>query len=131
MRDDVHEAQLETTKNLIEYDSTQVVITRLVPKERAPDGSRIRGDGEPTTLDPQTLFFSGVTRDDARQVTVDGELITSTLILVGLPEDYEGHTAADFEENDRFEAWGRKFRVAEVHLDNRWERKAWVVPDGR
>lgn len=114
------ELLLETTKTLIEHDPETIVIERKPKKQRKPDGTLARPAGESSTLDPQILFFSGVKSDDRREITVNGELILADYILVGLPD-------ADFEEHDEFAVWGRRFRIAEEHRPNAYERKAWCV----
>lgn len=111
---------LEITETLIEYDHEMVVIERKPPKVKKPDGSFTRAPGAPATLPAQKLFFSGVTGDDRREVTVNGELIVADYILVGMP-------AADFEEHDEFAVWGRRFRIVEEHRPNAYERKAWCM----
>lgn len=114
------DSQLRTTRNLIEWDHQNIVINRPPAKVRQPDGSVKRAAGSGTTLEPQKLFFSGITADDVREVSWEGEKIHSTFILIGMPD-------ADFQEGDTFEIWGRKFLIAEVHRDLRWQRKAWVI----
>lgn len=119
-KDDELQVLLDITQTLIDYEHEDVVIVRRPAKQRKADGTLSRPGGDPTTLPTQKLFFSGVSSDDRRQVTVNGELVMADYILVGMPD-------ADFEEHDEFEAWGRKFRIAEEHRPNAYERKAWCV----
>ncbi|HEU5091126.1 MAG TPA: hypothetical protein VFT30_00485, partial [Nitrospira sp.] len=114
------EVQRHITEALIEYDHESIVITRPPKKVRKGDGSIAPDATEPDTLLPQDLYFSGVTGDDVRQVTVNGETIMADFVLVGMPD-------ADFEEEDLFTARNRNFRIVGVHNDTRWQRKAWVV----
>lgn len=119
-RAEEQELLLDITQTLIEYDHENIVIERPKPKKRQPDGTLARDPGPPTRLSVQKLFFSGVTAEDRRQITRNGELILADYILVGMPE-------ADFEEHDEFAAWGRRFRILEEHRPNAYERKAWCV----
>lgn len=114
--------QLGTTAALIRYDHQPIDIVRGGVLTKRPDGS-MEPAGTPSFLPTQSLFFSGVTRDDSRSVTWQGARTTSTFILIGMPD-------ADFQEGDTFVLWGRKFAIAEVHEDKRWQRKAWCVNYG-
>lgn len=117
---DREQSQLQTTRNLIAWDNQTIVIHRPPAMTRQPDGSTKRGSGAGTTLAAQILFFSGVSADDVRMVTWQGEKVNSTFILIGMPE-------ADFQEGDTFDLWDRHWTVVEVHRDTRWQRKAWVI----
>lgn len=114
------QSQLQVTRNLIAWDHQTIVINRPPALVRQTDGSMKRSSGAATTLDPQILFFSGVTADDVRMVSWQGEKINSNFILIGMPE-------ADFQERDTFELWERSWTVVEVHKDTRWQKKAWVI----
>lgn len=120
---DLESTQLEVTAALIEYDHQTVEITRPRPTKRQPDGS-VAPTGTPHTLEGQKLFFSGVTGDDIRIVSWEGEKVRAAFVLIGMP-------SADFRKGDKFSLWRREFVVVEMHEDTRWQRKGWVFARGR
>lgn len=111
------EELLQTTKDLIDFNSFQITLLRG-GWTRVPGGGQRQE--EPVAQPVQKLYFGAVMYDPRMVVTIEGEQVIANYVLIGLP-------GADIKEKDLFSVGTQTFKVVEVHPDTSYEVRAWVT----
>lgn len=109
--------QLRQTRQLIDTQPTELVLRRKAPGRSAAGGPI--SNGEPTNLDPQTVFFGAKMRDDLPLQDSQGERVVQYYTVVGMPD-------LDIKNGDTFTINGIDCKVTFVHRNLAYEVKADV-----